>query len=126
MYLSWFLFFVAGIIFSKLATGFLDIGITANFARNISDRIILSLVLIAQELEYLRQLRLQVLKDKGLDEKDIDFQMEMFDSWFTKWKESIIISFISSYPKPLKSELEFHDWKSVTVYVQKIIKQKRI
>jgi hypothetical protein len=126
MYLSWFLFFVAGIIFSKIFSGFLDIGITTQFSRLMSDRILIPLIMIAQELEYLRQLKMEVLKEKGLDEEQIKFQLSLFDKWFTSWKESVIISFISSAPQPLKKDLPFHDWASATRYVEKLIKQKRI
>lgn len=82
--------------------------------------------MIAQELEYLRQLKIEVLKQKGLDQKDIEFQLALFDKWFTNWKESIIISFISSAPQPVKKDLPFNDWASATKYVEKLIKEKRI
>lgn len=126
MYLSWFLFFVAGILFSKIFSAFLDLGIIVSFSRLMSDRILIPLIMIAQELEYLRQLKIEVLKQKGLDQKDIEFQLALFDKWFTNWKESIIISFISSAPQPVKKDLPFNDWASATKYVQKLIKEKRI
>lgn len=126
MYLSWFLFFVAGILFSKIFSAFLDLGIIVSFSRLMSDRILIPLIMIAQELEYLRQLKIEVLKQKGLDQKDIEFQLALFDKWFTNWKESIIISFISSAPQPVKKDLPFNDWASATKYVEKLIKEKRI
>jgi len=82
--------------------------------------------MIAQELEYLRQLKIEVLKEKGLNEEQIKFQLSLFDKWFASWKESVIISFISSAPQPLKKDLPFNDWASATKYVEKLIKQKRI
>ena len=126
MYLSWFLFFVAGILFSKIFSAFLDLGITVQFARIMSDRILIPLIMIAQELEYLRELKKEVLKEKGLDEQQIQFQLSLFDKWFTNWKESIIVSFISAAPQPIKKDLPFNDWASTTKYVEKLIKQKRI
>jgi len=126
MYLSWFLFFVAGILFSKIFSAILDIGVVTQFSRLMSDRILIPLIMIAQELEYLRQLKVEVLKEKGLDEEQIKFQLSLFDKWFTSWKESVIISFISSSPQPLKKDLAFHDWASATKYVEKLIKEKRI
>jgi len=126
MYLSWFLFFVAGIIFSKIFSTILDIGVVTQFSRLMSDRILIPLIMIAQEVEYLRQLKMEVLKEKGLDEEQIKFQLSLFDKWFTSWKESVIISFISSAPQPLKKDLPFYDWASATRYVEKLIKQKRI
>jgi len=126
MYLSWFLFFVAGILFSKIFSAILDIGVITQFSRLMSDRILIPLIMIAQELEYLRQLKVEVLKEKGLGEEQIKFQLSLFDKWFTSWKESVIISFISSAPQPLKKDLAFHDWASATKYVEKLIKQKRI
>ena len=126
MYLSWFLFFVAGILFSKIFSAILDIGVVTQFSRLMSDRILIPLIMIAQELEYLRQLKVEVLKEKGLDEEQIKFQLSLFDKWFASWKESVIISFISSAPQPLKKDLPFNDWASATKYVEKLIKQKRI
>ena len=126
MYLSWFLFFVAGILFSKIFSAILDIGVVTQFSRLMSDRILIPLIMIAQELEYLRQLKVEVLKEKGLDEEQIKFQLSLFDKWFTSWKESVIISFISSAPQPLKKDLPFNDWASATKYVEKLIKEKRI
>jgi hypothetical protein len=126
MYLSWFLFFVAGILFSNIFSAFLDLGITVQFARIMSDRILIPLIMIAQELEYLRELKIEVLKQKGLDEKDIQFQLSLFDKWFTNWKESIIVSFISTAPESIKKEFPFNDWASATKYVEKLIKEKRI
>ena len=126
MYLSWFLFFVAGILFSKIFSAILDIGVVTQFSRLMSDRILIPLIMIAQELEYLRQLKIEVLKEKGLNEEQIKFQLSLFDKWFASWKESVIISFISSAPQPLKKDLPFNDWASATKYVEKLIKQKRI
>jgi hypothetical protein len=125
-YLSWALFFLAGIVFSKLASGFLDLGIIATFSRKISDRILVSLLMLTQELVYLRELRIQVLKEKGCTDEQIQFQLSLFDKWFTHWKEAVIINFVSSYPQPLKKDLQFHDWASMTKYVEKIVKEKRI
>ena len=113
MYLSWFLFFVAGIMFSKIFSAFLDLGITVQFARIMSDRILIPLIMIAQELEYLRELKIEVLKQKGLDQKDIEFQLSLFDKWFTA-------------PESIKKEFPFNDWASATKYVEKLIKEKRI
>ena len=125
-YLSWVLFFLAGAIFSKLASSVLDIGVVANFARRISDRILVSLIMLTQELEYLRELKVQVMKEKGCNQAEIEFQLLLFDRWFTNWKEAVIINFVSSYPEPLKSDLQFYDWASATKYVEKVIKEKRI
>lgn len=86
-------------------TGFLNIGISVQFTRLMSDRILIPLIMIAQELEYLRELKKEVLKEKGLDEQQIQFQLSLFDKWFTNWKESIIVSFISAAPQPIKKDL---------------------
>lgn len=126
MYLSWFLFFVAGVLFSKIFSAILDIGVVVQFARAMSDRILVSLIMLTQELEYLRQLKKDVLTQKGCSQEQIDFQLALFDKWFANWKESVIINYVSSYPQPLKKDLQFHDWASATKYVQKIVKEKRI
>jgi hypothetical protein len=125
-YLSWFLFFLAGILFSKIFSTILDLGVVVSFARLISDRILVSLLMLTQELEYLRELKIDVMKEKGLTDDQINFQLSLFDRWFTHWKEAVIINFVSSYPQPLKKDLQFHDWASMTKYVEKIIKEKRI
>ena len=125
-YLSWFLFFVAGMIFSRIFSFIFDIGIATEFTRKLSDRILVSLIMMAEQLEYLREMRILILKEKGVTEEQITFQLALFDKWFTTWKESVIINFVSSYPEPLKQELQFHDWKSATKYVEKLIKEKRI
>jgi hypothetical protein len=126
MYLSWFLFFVAGALFSKIFSAILDLGVIIQFARSISDRILVSLIMLTQELEYLRQLKIDVMKEKGFTEAQIEFQNLLFDKWFTNWKEAVIINFVSSYPQPLKKDLQFHDWATATKYVEKIVKEKRI
>ena len=90
MYLSWILFFVAGILFSKIFSGFLDIGITTQFSRLMADRILIPLIMIAQELEYLRELKKEVLKEKGLYEQPIQMQLSLFAKWLTNWEEWII------------------------------------
>ena len=125
-YLSWALFFLAGILFSKIASGFVDLGLILVFARKISDRILVSLLMLTEELVYLRELKIQVLKEKGCTDEQIEFQLSLFDKWFTHWKEAVIINFIAAYPEPYKKDLQFHDWASMTKYVEKIIKEKRI
>ena len=125
-YLSWFLFFVAGIIFSRIFAFILDVGVATQFTRKLSDRILVSLIMMAEQLEYLREMRILILKEKGVTEEQITFQLALFDKWFTTWKESVIINFVSSYPEPLKSDLQFYDWASATKYVEKVIKEKRI
>ena len=117
------MFFIAGILFSKIATGILDLGIVVGITRNILNKTLLSLIMIAQEIEYLRELRIQLLKQKHLDEEDIQFQLATFDSWFTKWKESVIINFIALHP--IKEDIQFHNWKTATEYVETLIKQKK-
>jgi len=126
IYLSWFLFFLAGVLFSKLFSAMLDLGVVVSFSRTISDRILVSLLMLTQELEYLRELKIDVLKEKGATEDQINFQLSLFDKWFTHWKEAVIINFIAAYPEPYKKDLQFHDWASMTKYVEKIIKEKRI
>ena len=126
VYLSWFLFFVAGVVFSRIFSFIFDLGIAAEFIRRTSDRILVCLIMMAEQLEYLREMRKMVLREKGVSEEQIEFQLALFDKWFTTWKESVIIQFVSSYPESSKRDLPFHDWKTATKYVEKIIKEKRI
>lgn len=125
-YLSWVLFFVAGIIFSRIFSFIFDIGIATEFTRKLSDRILVSLIMMAEQLEYLREMRIIILKEKGATEEQIAFQLALFDKWFTTWKESVIIHYVSSYPQPLKKDLQFYNWDTATKYAEKLIKEKRI
>ena len=77
IYLSWFLFFLAGVLFSKLFSAMLDLGVVVSFSRTISDRILVSLLMLTQELEYLRELKIDVLKEKGATEEQINLVLEI-------------------------------------------------
>lgn len=125
MYLSWFLFFVAGILFSKIASTIFDLGIIVNVSIIICNRILLSLIMIEQEIVELREYKVAMLRERGFDEDQIKFHLTLFDNWFTKWREVVILNLLTNYPAPYRARLEFHNWETAKVYVEKLIKSKK-
>jgi hypothetical protein len=103
-----------------------DIGVVISVSRHIIDKTLLSLIMIAAEIVHLRQLKIDVMKEKGCAESEIQFNLVLFDKWFDFWKESIILELVTTLPESVKNELKFHNWETASKYVETIIKQKRI
>ena len=125
--LSGFLFFVAGILFGKVWASLLDFGILSTAMEKITKDLLISLILIEQDVQFALEAKRLILKEKGMSDEDIQHHFLIHNKTYDLWKEKVIITLINNYPPTFRDKyLPFHNWEGAAQYVNELIKQQRL
>ena len=122
--LSGILLFFAGMLFYKTWNSFLNFGILLKTSNNVAKQLLLSLVLIEQDIRTISEYKKIILKDKGMSEQEIENYMKTEDKMFYMWREKVVLTLLNHFPQEFKKAcLPFNDWLSAATYVNAIIKK---
>ena len=118
----WFLFFLLGVSFNK-AFGFLTVvGYSLQILKG-SEIISLRMVhKISEDVEFLRGVKYQTLKDTGVSERKVELTKTVDDRIMKKWKELVIRNIINSFPDSYRGSLDYQDWSGADKYLKSLPK----
>ena len=123
--LSGFLLFLAGIIFNKIWTFILDFGILSNAVEKVTRDLLLCLVFVEEDIQYILESKRLMLKEKGMSESEIERFVLMQERSFRLWREKIIVTLLNSYPDTFRNKLPFDNWNGAAKYVNQILVANR-
>jgi hypothetical protein len=106
-----FLTFVIGMLFHKMASDILGMGHLSLFIKVIEIQTLKMLQIVANDVEYVQETKLKLLRDLNTSEEQIKFIRSIDERTFNTWKESVIIHFIAAYPGKYRRQIEFRNWK---------------
>jgi hypothetical protein len=125
-YLSIFLWFLSGVIFHKALSSVLEFGLLSMTMEKVTNELLISLVLIEQDIQFVVESKKLILKEKGMSEEDIEHHTLLHRKGLQLWKEKVILTLINNYPASFREKLiPFSNWQGATEYVNHLIKQKR-
>lgn len=125
-YLSIFLWFLSGVIFHKALSSVLDLGLLSIVVQKVTNELLISLVLIEQDIQFVVESKKLILKEKGMSDEDIEYHTLLHKKGLQLWKEKVIMTLINNYPASYREKLiPFGNWQGAAEYVEHLIKQKR-
>jgi len=77
---------------------------------------------ISDDVEFLREVKYQTLKDAGVSEGKIEVTKAVDDQIMKSWKELVIKNIITSFPDSYKGNLEYQDWLGADRYLKSLPK----
>jgi len=123
--LSGILLFVAGMIFHKTWNSFLNFGMLLRTSNNVAKQLLLSLVLIEQDIKTISEYKKLVFKEKGMSDQEIENYMKTEDKMFFMWREKVVLTLLNNFPQEFKKAcLPFNDWLGAASYINTITKNK--
>jgi len=119
------LLFVAGMIFHKTWNSFLNFGMLLRTSNNVAKQLLLSLVLIEQDIKTISEYKKLVFKEKGMSDQEIENYMKTEDKMFFMWREKVVLTLLNNFPQEFKKAcLPFNDWIGAASYINTITKNK--
>ncbi len=125
-YLSIFLWVLTGILFNKIFTSILNFGILSNAVQKTTLELLLCLVFVEEEIQFLIESRKIMYKEKGYSDIEIENLMKSHDKFYLLWREKLIKTLIDNYPEQFRLKmLPFKDWKGAANLVNAYLKLKK-
>jgi hypothetical protein len=125
--LSGLLWFFAGIMFNKAFTTIADFGLLSKAVEKVTNDLLISLVFIEQDIQFVMESRKLILKERGMTELEIENLSLLHDKSFRVWREKVIITLINNYPSAFKERyLPFNNWAGAALYVNQMIKLNKV
>jgi len=124
--LSISIWFLCGFFFHKTFSSMLQLGITSNIIQKATNDILISLVFIEQDIQFVMESKKLILKEKGMSDNDIEHYSLIHEKNFRMWREKIIVTFVNNYPDMYKSKfVPFNNWNGAAQHVNNMIKQNK-
>jgi hypothetical protein len=120
-----FLTFVIGMLFHKMASDILGMSHLSLFIKVIEIQTLKMLQIVANDVEYIQETKLKLLKDLNTSEEEIKFIQGVDERTFNTWKESVIIHFIAAYPGKYRRQIEFRNWKGAMKQLNYVEKKSK-
>jgi len=122
--LSGILFFIAGFLFHKTWSSILTFGILSNAVEKVTKDLLLSLVLIDQDVQFAIENKKIILKEKGMSEEEIEHYSLIHNTTYSLWKEKVILTLINSYPDAYRNKfLPFSNWNEAVLHINEMFKK---
>jgi len=119
-----FLAFIVGMLFHKICSDTLSMGYIALFIRVIELQILKMLQIIANDVEFIQESKIILLRELNIPEEEIKFIKNIDRQTFDSWKESVIMHFIAAYPGKYRNQIQFKDWQGAMRQIRYIEKQQ--
>ena len=89
-------------------------------------QLLLCLVLVEEEIQFILESRKLIYKEKGLSDIEIENLMISHNKSYLAWREKLIKTLIENYPEEFKeSMLPFKDWQGAANLVNAYLKLKK-
>jgi hypothetical protein len=119
-----FLTFIAGMLFHKICSDVLGMGYIALFIRVIELQTLRMLQIVANDVEFIQNAKIKLLKELNTPEEEIKFIKEVDKQSFNSLKESAIMHFIAAYPGKYRNQIQFKNWRGAMKQLRYIEKQQ--
>jgi hypothetical protein len=95
----------------------MQLGKTALFVEKTGLKVLKLMVTIAEDVEFVRAMKYRLAEESG-DSATADRQKNLDDYEYTRWKNSAIDSFLSSYPETFRRQIPFSDWEGAVKHFE--------
>jgi len=119
-----FLWFVAGAFTHMTLSLFFGYGKVINFAQDALNQTLKLLILIMEDMAYMREIKYQHMYSSGTPEETIETVKQIDEQVFNSWKVIVIHKFVSIYPKNLRGIIKFTTWQEAANILTKEMKKR--
>jgi hypothetical protein len=106
--------FLMGYLVRGLLSFLYTVGKTGNFVRKVTLQVIELIVVMAQDIEFIKAAKYKTLEDAGVDPNTLIREKNMEVYSHEKWKNMIVKSFISNYPEEFRKHfVPFENWNEM-------------
>ena len=121
-----FLWFLSGVIFQKAMSSLIDFGILSIMMEKITKDLLISIVFVEQDEQFVIESKKLILKEKGMTDEDIEHYTLIHSRNFKMWREKIIITLINNFPQTYrKTLLPFNNWEGAVKYVNQLLQDQK-
>ena len=125
-YITMALWFSLGLLFHKIFSGLLELGLVSSMIEKTTKDILISLVFIEQDIQFIMESKKLMLKEKGMSENDLEHYALIHERNFRLWREKVIVTMINNYPSLYRNKFfPFNNWNGAAQYVNELIKLQR-
>ena len=119
-----FLWFITGAFTHMALSLFFGYGKVVNFAQDALNQTLKLLILIMEDMAYMREIKYQHMHSAGTPEETIEACKQIDEQVFNSWKLIVIHKFVSIYPKNLRGIVKFSTWEQAANILTKEMKKR--
>lgn len=123
--LSICIWFLCGFFFHQAFSSMLQLGIVSNIIQKATNDILICLVFVEQDVQFIMENKKLILKEKGMSDNDIEHYCLIHEKNFRMWREKIIVTLVNNYPDIYRKFLPFNNWNGAAQHVNNMIKQNK-
>ncbi len=103
--------FLLGYIVRGTLAFLYNLGTMANFVKDITYELQGLIIGVAQDVEFIKEAKYQILDSAGADENLIKRERNMDEYSFNQWRNIVVKTYISKFPHKFKNTfVKFNDW----------------
>ena len=103
--------FLLGYIVRGTLAFLYNLGTMANFVKDITYELQGLIIGVAQDVEFIKEAKYQILDSAGADKNLIKRERNMDEYSFNQWRSIVVKTYISKFPHKFKNTfVKFNDW----------------
>ena len=104
----------------------IDFGILSVMMEKITKDLLICIVFIEQDIQFVMESKKLILKEKGMTDEDIEHYTLIHNSNFKLWRERVIVTLINNFPETYrKTLLPFNNWAGAVKYVNQLLQDQK-
>ena len=123
-YITYFLFFLLGVTFTKAFTFLTNIGLSILILKSAELTALRVMVGITEDLAFARQLKYMYLTKTGVSAEAMVTVKVIDEQTLKNWQESVIKKIIQAYPNSYRDQVSYGTWEEALRYLDKLNRAK--
>ena len=110
--------FMAGVFASFYLTRFFEVVHMWRLLREVIAHLLLMCVGIIEDVEFLKELKRKQMNESGFTQEQMKKFQEVDDRTLTNWKDAVILSLVTTVPRPFRSMMPFNTWHEAMAFLR--------
>jgi putative Mn2+ efflux pump MntP len=110
--------FMAGVFASFYLTRFFEVVHMWRLLREVIAHLLLMCVGIIEDVEFLKELKRKQMTESGFTREQMKKFQEVDDRTLTNWKDAVILSLVTTVPRPFRSMMPFNTWHEAMAFLR--------
>ena len=124
-YITYFLFFLLGVTFTKAFVFLTNIGLSVLILKGAEITALKIVVGVTEDMAFMRELKYVTLIKSGASEESLAMVKAIDDQTLKNWQESVIKKIIQTYPNSYRDQVAYGTWQEALRYLDTLSKKKR-
>jgi putative Mn2+ efflux pump MntP len=110
--------FMGGVFASFYLTRFFEVVHMWRLLREVIAHLLLMCVGIIEDVEFLKELKRKQMTESGFTREQMKKFQEVDDRTLTNWKDAVILSLVTTVPRPFRSMMPFNTWHEAMAFLR--------